>query len=72
MAEPVRHRQTKRAATDMFDLQPPRHISTLRVSLLAVRRYEGRLAEPTATAHPAQLGDLKIGSDTGTCLKVGV
>jgi hypothetical protein len=30
MAEPVRHRQTKGAATDMFDLQPPRHISTLR------------------------------------------
>ena len=29
MAEPVRHRQTKGAATDMFDLQPPRHISTL-------------------------------------------
>jgi hypothetical protein len=29
MAEPVRHRQTKGAATDMFDLQPPRHIPTL-------------------------------------------
>jgi hypothetical protein len=29
MVEPVRHRQTKEAATDMFDLQPPRHISTL-------------------------------------------
>ena len=28
--EPVRHRQTKEAETDMFDLQPPRHISTLR------------------------------------------
>src|SRR5438270_13691721 len=27
--EPVRHRQTKGAATDMFGLQPPRHISTL-------------------------------------------
>ena len=25
----VRHRQTKEAETDMFDLQPPRHISTL-------------------------------------------
>src|SRR3989440_12689096 len=31
MAEPVRHRQTKGAATDMFDLQSPRHISTLRI-----------------------------------------
>src|SRR5580692_5690735 len=33
-AEPVRHRQTKGAATDMFDLQPPRHISTLRSPLI--------------------------------------
>jgi hypothetical protein len=29
MGEPLRHRQTKEAATDMFSLQPPRHISTL-------------------------------------------
>src|SRR5262245_42696435 len=29
MGEPLRHRQTKEAATDMFDLQPPRHIPTL-------------------------------------------
>jgi hypothetical protein len=29
MAEPVRHRQTKGAATDMFNLQLPRHIPTL-------------------------------------------
>ena len=29
MVEPLRHRQTKEAETDMFDLQPPRHISTL-------------------------------------------
>src|SRR5262245_47473687 len=29
MAEPLRHRQTKEAATDMFNLQPPRHIPTL-------------------------------------------
>jgi hypothetical protein len=28
MVEPLRHRQTKEAATDMCDLQPPRHIST--------------------------------------------
>ena len=28
MAEPLRHRQTKEAATDMFYLKPPRHIST--------------------------------------------
>src|ERR1700677_2115678 len=29
MVEPLRHRQTKEAATDMFSLQPPRHIPTL-------------------------------------------
>src|SRR6266853_4248140 len=29
MAEPLRHRQTKEAATDMFSLQPPRYIPTL-------------------------------------------
>jgi hypothetical protein len=29
MDEPLRRRQTKEAATDMFSLQPPRHISTL-------------------------------------------
>src|SRR5215204_5994468 len=32
MAEPLRHRQTKEAETDMFSLQPPRHISTLHFS----------------------------------------
>ena len=32
MVEPVRHRQTKGAATDMFDLQPPRHTSTLPIT----------------------------------------
>jgi hypothetical protein len=29
MVEPLRHRRTKGAATDMFYLTPPRHISTL-------------------------------------------
>jgi hypothetical protein len=32
MAEPLRHRQTKEAATDMFSLKPPRHISTLPIA----------------------------------------
>ena len=32
MAEPLRHRQTKGAATDMFDLQPPRYTPTLPLS----------------------------------------
>ena len=34
MVEPLRHRQSKEAATDMFSLQPPRHISTLYPSRL--------------------------------------
>src|ERR1700747_1115409 len=29
-AEPLRHRQTKGAATDMLNLKPPRHTPTLR------------------------------------------
>jgi hypothetical protein len=29
MVEPLRHRQTKEAETDMSDLQQPRHIPTL-------------------------------------------
>jgi hypothetical protein len=33
MAEPLRHRQTKGAETDMFYLTPPRHISTLPILL---------------------------------------
>src|SRR5580704_6995791 len=42
MAEPVRHRQTKGAATDMFDLPSPRHISTLRVSPIHARAGDRR------------------------------
>jgi hypothetical protein len=35
MAEPLRHRQTKEAGTDMFSLKPPRHISTYMRTLLS-------------------------------------
>ena len=38
MVEPVRHRQTKGAATDMFGLQPLRHTPTLPEDLHAVER----------------------------------
>jgi hypothetical protein len=55
MVEPLRHRQTKEAETDMFDLQPPRHISTLpkpeitapqnrRPLLLALQTYRPKKA----------------------------
>lgn len=42
------HRQTKGAATDMLDLPPPRHISTLRVSSVPSHPGEG-LFEQTVT-----------------------
>jgi hypothetical protein len=51
MVEPLRHRQTKGAATDMFFLTPPRHISTLPIrrttiyQLRSVSRWvPGRMA----------------------------
>ena len=52
----MRHRQTKGAATDMFDLPPPRHISTLRVSFIPVRSDEGRLTESTTVVQPLAAG----------------
>jgi hypothetical protein len=40
MVELLRHRQTKGAATDMFYLTPPRHISTyMRTPLSRVFRW---------------------------------
>jgi hypothetical protein len=44
MVEPLSHRQTKGAATDMFYLTPPRHISTLPNSEVWVRNWEVRFA----------------------------
>ena len=41
MADPLRHRQTKGAATDMVDLRPPRHIPTLPNLRLPNRVREG-------------------------------
>jgi hypothetical protein len=43
MVEPLRHRQTKEAATDMFDLQPPRHISTLHEAAVCRGATSGRV-----------------------------
>jgi hypothetical protein len=45
MGEPLRHRQTKEAATDMFSLQPPRHshISTLPQAVSLTVRISGPL-----------------------------
>ena len=59
MVEPVRHRQTKEAETDMFDLQPPRHISTLHFATIRVTRKFGRYwrhSRPERAFSPDQLG----------------
>jgi len=54
MADPLRHRQTKGAATDMVDLTPPRHIPTLPNSAnpdgIAIGSYGARRAVPAAEA----------------------
>jgi hypothetical protein len=44
MADPLRHRQTKGAATDMVDLTPPRHIPTLPIASVraSLRRVGSR------------------------------
>jgi hypothetical protein len=42
MVAPLRHRQTKEAETDMFDLQPPRHISTLHIASFRCDAQFGR------------------------------
>jgi hypothetical protein len=44
MVEPLRHRQTKGAATDMFYLTPPRHISTLPKPVLMTLKRDFRNA----------------------------
>src|ERR1700737_3074315 len=56
MVEPLRHRQTKGAATDMFYLTPPRHIST-NLGILATRRSlpvfpdKQTISAPVGTSH---------------------
>src|ERR1700720_1466923 len=62
MAEPLRHRQTKEAATDMFSLQLPRHISTLHRADRAGRFANGsgigllRTLGPLIAGHSGQRG----------------
>jgi len=51
MVEPLRHRQTKGAATDMPDLPPPRHIPTLPNCRLRVQGFlKGRELTPPSVA----------------------
>src|SRR5271157_5003256 len=53
MAEPLRHRQTKEAATDMFSLQPPRHIPTLPKS---EPLFDARISASASYGHACHIG----------------
>src|SRR5258708_37801234 len=61
MAEPLRHRQTKEAATDMFSLQPPRHISTLHKDVAA---HEAGCEAKRSDAFDHEQGKVATGSAT--------
>src|SRR4051812_8151873 len=62
MVEPLRHRQTKEAATDMFSLQPPRHIPTLPIAAQGVSpRHVRTRREPTPPPKPS------VGRPAETC-----
>jgi hypothetical protein len=54
MVEPLRHRQTKGAETDMPGLPPPRHIPTL--------PYRGDHADPALAARYRALGSMPAGT----------
>jgi len=64
MVEPLRHRQTKGAATAMFYLMPPRHISTLPNSSILTCLPHVRLA--------GNLGHGLRRTRRGTCSRSGV
>ena len=55
MVAPLRHRQTKEAETDMFDLQPPRHISTLHEAAVRKCLLMHRLWE--VSGHPSAIAE---------------
>src|ERR1700722_378274 len=61
MADPLSHRQTKEAATDMVDLTPPRHIPTLPPRVIAPLSSNDRIVlEPDRS--PACRGTAGIGA----------
>jgi hypothetical protein len=61
MAEPLRHRQTKEAATDMVSLQQPRHISTL-PRLGKARGEHNESGVPQKAEVAATLAHFRVGS----------
>jgi hypothetical protein len=65
MVEPLRHRQTKGAATAMFYLMPPRHISTLHIASFRCGTEFGRYRS-IADIGQARTPKCKSGSDLAT------
>jgi hypothetical protein len=60
MADPLRHRQTKGAETDMVDLRPPRHIPTLPVCDTRQSRLNGSSRPLTAVQQEWAEGPLTL------------
>jgi hypothetical protein len=67
MAEPLRHRQTKEAETDMFYLTPPRHISTLPFASLGPRADHFRSSLHGEHAIPVALSEAHMCPRGPTC-----
>jgi hypothetical protein len=66
MAEPLRHRQTKEAATDMFGLKPPRHISTLPVKLRPRSCLSIQSALPRTAGHSLRVPPFRLLANRGS------
>src|SRR6266446_7859763 len=66
MADPLRHRQTKGAATDMVDLTPPRHIPTLPADreITLVKNIDPGLEVERGTASDLDSAAIHPGSDS--------
>ena len=67
MAEPLRHRQTKGAETDMPRLPPPRHIPTLprlceNLVICLISSGKGRYGHGVQRLAPSSAGQAKIAS----------
>src|SRR6266446_3897842 len=63
MADPLRHRQTKGAATDMVDLTPPRHIPTLPIGGDVNGPFRQRQYGIFVAPRHLRLGKKTIGAD---------
>ncbi len=71
--EPVRHRQTKEAATDMFYLTPPRHISTLpKATVRRCPRYFRFSNRPVEVKHFQAIHGCSVDVSHGLALLFGI